>query len=222
MSNQPEPRPDPALDLRVSHEDRDRVVEVLRAAAGDGRLDIDELEERMEKALAAKTFRELQPLTADLPVAGTPQPAPQSVPQPAASSLPGTRIGGAPTSSRSQAILSEAKRTGVWVVPGRYHATTVLGSVDLDLREASFAEREVEIQCNAVLGEIRIQVAEDVTVVDEVSTILGEVKFKARRRPDRQPDPNGPVVRLTGTTFLGSVNVYRLPAGQSRLTMRWK
>ncbi|KPC69602.1 hypothetical protein ADL27_54005, partial [Streptomyces sp. NRRL F-6602] len=62
-SNTPVPRD----QLRVSHEERDAVVERLRDAAGDGRLDIDELEERVGRALTAKTYGELAPLTADLP-----------------------------------------------------------------------------------------------------------------------------------------------------------
>jgi hypothetical protein len=39
--------------LRASHEDRDRVVELLRVAAGDGRLTAEELDERLEVALTA-------------------------------------------------------------------------------------------------------------------------------------------------------------------------
>ena len=38
----------------------------LRAAREDGRLDSDELEERLGKVYAAKTYGELAPLTADL------------------------------------------------------------------------------------------------------------------------------------------------------------
>src|SRR5262250_718213 len=54
--------------LRASHEDRDRVIEVLRVAAGDGRLTADELDERVEVAFSARTYGELAALTSDLPV----------------------------------------------------------------------------------------------------------------------------------------------------------
>ena len=53
--------------LRVSDTDRERVVEELRAHAGDGRLDVDELEERTSAALAAKTLAEVHAVKADLP-----------------------------------------------------------------------------------------------------------------------------------------------------------
>ena len=54
-------------ELRASHEDRDRVVEVLRTAAGDGRLTAEELDQRLDAALTARTYAELAVLTTDLP-----------------------------------------------------------------------------------------------------------------------------------------------------------
>src|SRR5258707_7957238 len=67
----PAPRePVPQGQLRASHQDRDRVVEILRVAAGDGRLSADELDERLEAALTARTFGELAALTTDLPAPG--------------------------------------------------------------------------------------------------------------------------------------------------------
>src|ERR1700759_5093848 len=75
--------------LRVSHEDRDQVAEALRVAAGDGRLTADELDERLERALTARTYDDLRPLLADLPGASatlailtaphTPAPVPDVV-----------------------------------------------------------------------------------------------------------------------------------------------
>jgi uncharacterized protein DUF1707 len=54
-------------ELRASDADRDRALEVLRIAVGDGRLSIAELNERLEAVLSARTLRELATLTADLP-----------------------------------------------------------------------------------------------------------------------------------------------------------
>jgi uncharacterized membrane protein len=53
-------------DLRASDADREAAVERLRAAAVDGRLDGDELEERLSQAYAARTISELVQLTADV------------------------------------------------------------------------------------------------------------------------------------------------------------
>ena len=57
-------------ELRASHEDRDRVVELLRVSAGDGRLTAEELDERLELAMTARTYGELAKLVADLPADG--------------------------------------------------------------------------------------------------------------------------------------------------------
>jgi hypothetical protein len=67
--------------VRTSHVDRDRVVELLRMAAGDGRLTAEELDERLEAALTARTYGELAALTTDLPAIPGSTPGPP-VPEP--------------------------------------------------------------------------------------------------------------------------------------------
>ena len=54
-------------DLRVADRDREGAVEALRAHAAAGRLDLDELGERTEAALTARTGRDLGAVTDDLP-----------------------------------------------------------------------------------------------------------------------------------------------------------
>jgi hypothetical protein len=63
----------PRPDLRASDAERERVVAFLRDQAGEGRLDADELDERVGKAYAAKTVRQLRELIADLPRAPLPR-----------------------------------------------------------------------------------------------------------------------------------------------------
>ena len=53
-------------DLRASDADREAAVERLRAAAMDGRLDADELEDRLAQAYGARWCSELSRLTADV------------------------------------------------------------------------------------------------------------------------------------------------------------
>ena len=52
--------------LRIGHAERDAAVERLRVAAGEGRLTLQELDGRIETALAARTRAELRSLLADL------------------------------------------------------------------------------------------------------------------------------------------------------------
>ena len=60
--------------MRASDADRDEVLDRLRAAHVEGRLDHGELTDRAGTALAARTVGELTALTADLPPAGSPRP----------------------------------------------------------------------------------------------------------------------------------------------------
>lgn len=59
--------------LRASDRDRQEVVGRLCGAVGDGRLQMDEYMERMERAYGAVTLGDLAPLQADLPASGSAQ-----------------------------------------------------------------------------------------------------------------------------------------------------
>lgn len=61
-------------DLRVSDADRERVVEQLKEHTAQGRLNLEELEERTGAAYAATTRRQLRQLTRDLPAAADFEP----------------------------------------------------------------------------------------------------------------------------------------------------
>jgi hypothetical protein len=54
--------------LRTSRADREQVIDVLKAAFTQGRLDQDELDERVSRALASRTYADLAVLTADIPI----------------------------------------------------------------------------------------------------------------------------------------------------------
>jgi hypothetical protein len=60
--------------LRASDADRERAVERLRRAATEGRLLTEELEQRLEAALSARTYAQLDALVADLPGGRLPVP----------------------------------------------------------------------------------------------------------------------------------------------------
>lgn len=207
-----EPRPEPgpvgdALDLRCSDADREAVAEVIRQAAGDGRLTLDELGERLDAAYAARTYRDLVPVVADLPGAAVP-----GVPQLGRS--PGTSVeqrsgnqvvpGGVAASDNAVAIFSETKRTGQWLVPPDYASVAVFGSVELDLREASMASNQVQIQANAIFGEVTVIVGEGVTVSTVGTPVLGEYEG-----PRETPVAGKPHVVLNGIALFGSVDVKR-------------
>ncbi|MEV0646571.1 DUF1707 domain-containing protein [Phytomonospora sp. NPDC050363] len=53
--------------MRASNADREQVVERLRTALNEGRLNLDEFDERVSQAYGAQTYADLKPLLSDLP-----------------------------------------------------------------------------------------------------------------------------------------------------------
>src|ERR1700750_1184650 len=148
MSDSPDNRP----DLRISDIDRDQAAEVLREAHAQGRITVDELDERLTSVYNAKTFADLVPVTRDLPA--TQGAAPAATPA-------SRRMGGGPGFKLSLAIVGGASRDGQWVVPPEYTAVATLGGIKLDMRDASFAEAETVIKAVAVMAGREITVPED-------------------------------------------------------------
>ncbi|NEE00233.1 DUF1707 SHOCT-like domain-containing protein [Phytoactinopolyspora halotolerans] len=56
-------------DMRAGDSDRERVAEILQEAHGEGRLGQDELLDRIEAAYSARTYRDLDRVIEDLPIA---------------------------------------------------------------------------------------------------------------------------------------------------------
>jgi hypothetical protein len=209
MSQPPVPgNPDPS-QLRVSDEDRHRVAEVLREAAGEGRISMDELDQRLEATYAAKTYGDLVPITVDLPASrsGASVPAVPPVQSPARREVPRASDG----HESSLAIMSTTKRLGAWVMPPRHTASSLMGEVRLDLRQATFAARESVIIANAVMGSVKIVVDAYTRVIVDGTAIMGEFGQKPDVATAELGD-DSPVVRIKGFALMGEVSVVRWPA----------
>ena len=74
--------------LRASDADREHTADLLRHAMGEGRLTMEELDERLDLAYAARTQAELDTLTRDVVVAGTPRASGRGCPSRAAPAGP--------------------------------------------------------------------------------------------------------------------------------------
>jgi uncharacterized protein DUF1707 len=191
--------------MRVSDADRDRVADVLREATGQGRLTFDELEERIGRTYAAKTYADLDEITRDLPVTAS---ASHPVPAPAAGRFPPARMGGEPRNRLALAVMSGARRAGRWVVPRRFTAVAVMGGVELDLRHARFSEPEVTIQAYALMGGVSIVTGDDIEVDVSGVALMGGFDHHACG----SGLPGAPRVRVVGFALMGGVDVQRKPA----------
>jgi hypothetical protein len=168
----PAPPADPVSpgQLRASHQDRDRVVEILRVAAGDGRLTSEELDSRLEAALTARTFSELAALTTDLPAAG--YAATAAVPEPK-------------DVIRLDCQSGSAKRDGRWVVPQRIEVRVTSGAVKLDFTEAIIAQPLLKIDAEVRSGSLLLVTKPGIQVdADNVEVRSGEVKVRNPWGPD--------------------------------------
>jgi hypothetical protein len=201
VSNLPEPTSQ--RHLRVSDADREQAAEVLRIAAGDGRLTLDELDERLAAAYAAKTYADLESVTSDLPGPGVFAPA-----VPVSGGFPAGRIGGTPGMSFAIAIMSGARRVGHWVVPRRFTCFALMGGIELDLRYAQFSEREITIQAFTLMGGVSIIVPDDIDVDVSGIGFMGGFDHQA----SGAGLPGAPRVKVIGFAMMGGVEVRRKPA----------
>jgi hypothetical protein len=187
--------------LRISDADRHQVADVLREAAGEGRLDLDELDERLEATYAARTYADLVPITLDLPA----QPTASVPARTAASAVPAV----APD-EKHLAIMSGLERKGVWTVPQRLTVNCFMGGAELDFRHAQFSAPEVVLTVNAIMGGAEIKVNPRTHVIMEGTGIMGGYSGPSgRTAPELGAD--SPVVRIRGFALMGGVSVSRRP-----------
>jgi hypothetical protein len=178
-------------DLRASDAERERTIDVLRDAAGEGRLTFEELADRIESAGGARTRGQLEELTRDLPAAGT---GARVAPMPAGELV---------VPARQASVFGDVRRSGAWIVPPRSRWQSTFGDVVLDLREARVGATEVRVEASSVFGDIDLLVPEGIVVEVRTSTIFGSVHQEAG---DVAP-PGAPRVILTGWTIFGDVHV---------------
>jgi len=153
-------------ELRASHEDRDRVVEMLRVSAGDGRLTADELDERLEQAMTARTYGELARLVADLPAAGP--------------------VTSAATTARAKDVVridtrsGHVKRVERWVVPQRMEVKVTSGHVLLDFTQAVITQPTLALDVDVRSGAVKLMTRPGIVVdTDDVTIRSGGVKVTA-------------------------------------------
>ncbi|WOT38261.1 DUF1707 SHOCT-like domain-containing protein [Streptomyces coeruleorubidus] len=173
-----------ALEMRASHADRDRIVDVLRVAAGDGRLTLEELDERLEAALSARTVGELAVLTVDLPEVVDETPEAQEV-------------------VRIEQEGSSTRRGDGWVVPRCLEIRSAWGEVTLDFTDAVITRDTLHIDLDMRAGALKLLTRPGV-VVDTGALVTNYSQIKARGAAD------APVVlrvRITGEINYGQIVV---------------
>lgn len=143
---------------RISDADRDQAAERLRLAAGHGRLDIPELERRLDALHAAHTYGEVEKLVNDLPYDVT-----------------GDAVAYGETMEIRQTGMHIVRR-GRWEVPRRLVVTGKFGATRLDFSQALIGHREVEVVLDTTWTAIRIIVPKGASVdISELTMSVGSL-----------------------------------------------
>lgn len=193
---------DPARTFRIGHKERDEAIELLREAAGDGRITVDELDERMEKVQAAKFPVDLDEVLSDL-----------TAELPSDRFRPASAI--APIGARTQAIQGQDRfdplvikagwesevRRGRWAAPPYIRCEPSMSNIELNFLEVDTDLQAIEIEIVAGMGSVTIVIPEDWAVdVNHLSKTWGSVKSVV----NAVPTGRNPLVRVGGSVGMGS------------------
>lgn len=176
---------------RAADTDRIQIAQLLAFAAEQGRLQLNDYEDRLTRAYAAQTYEELDRLRADLPGApvnlrrgGKPNPAPSTL---------------------LLALLSGFERRGRWNVPKKLTTFALWGNGVVDLRYADFTSTEVDIHAMSIMGATRILLPPEVNVEIDGRGVMGNFD----RSVLGQGTPGAPTVRIHGFSLWGGVGIIR-------------
>ncbi|MGA2924828.1 MAG: DUF1707 domain-containing protein [Solirubrobacteraceae bacterium] len=197
--------PSGQVELRASDAERELAVDALRTAAADGRLNVEELEDRLRSAYTVVTRRELESLIADVtvrPLDGL------RVGMPAA---PGARVvtsADAPGTRWLISIMSGNDRRGRWRIAPRCTVVNVMGGSDLDLSDAELSDRVTQLNVYSVMGGGEVWVPEGVDVHVSKFALMGGNDVHLG---DHLPPPGAPVLRVRLVSIMGGCSVRRGP-----------
>jgi hypothetical protein len=217
-------------EMRASDADRDRVVDLLRAAMSDGRLTAAEFEERVGTALSSRTFGDLAAVTADLvpgPVPGpglgsAPALGPAPAPAPGLGPGEGFRLGPgfgavpAPVPvgevSRIDQRGGSVRRTGRWVVPRRLELRPSWCDVTLDFTDAVIRHDTLLIDMRMRGGSLALVIGPGMLVdADSLTAHFTDIELSTNVGPEA---PIILQVRLAGRVRYGWIGTRRTPPSE--------
>ncbi|MFE7528913.1 DUF1707 domain-containing protein [Kitasatospora sp. NPDC057542] len=177
--------PQNQTEPRAGDADREAVAERLREAAGEGRINLGELTERLDLTYAARTYRELDALVSDLGA------------RPSAGNESGDVLVLKPK-------LGNIRQSGRWTVPRRIVAECRMMHIEIDFTEAVCPHREVTVEAACGAGHIRLITPAGWGVrVDGASTNTGHIVNKAAE----VAEPGAPTLTVIGHPRSGLIKI---------------
>ena len=185
--------------MRASDADRDRAIADLREHTAAGRLTLEEFSERVDRAVAAKTFAELEEIGSDLP-----------------SALPAARAQRRPK-RLTVVAFGRTQRTGRWRLAQRGWGVVLFSDLDLDLRQAELSGPVASLTVLVIFGNVDLYVPESVEV-----DLDGLAAFGHRREwgRDLPPHPATPLLTVRVLSLFGTADLWRVPPSWVGRTFR--
>ena len=183
--------------MRAADADRAMVADLLGAAYAEGRLTREEHDSRLSAAMAARTFDDLTPLTADL----VPSPNPgRTVGAFSSPSVPVDRANASAEAETTFAVFAGMTRRGAWRARRRISNLTLFGGSEFDFREATFESDVCEVTVYCAFGGVELRVPPGVNVRNETVAIFGGTEVKRIT-----PQPGAPTIVLKGMVLFGGI-----------------
>lgn len=121
------------------------------------------------------------------------------------------------------AFMSTQVRAGDWILPRLFRAVSFWGDVTVDLTSARFGDGRSQIEVVAIMASITVLVPPDVRVECDGDAIVGSFDLQGQKWST--PAPGAPTIHITGTAYLGSVEVKvvnpNAPSWLKTLRARW-
>ncbi|MCX4728943.1 DUF1707 domain-containing protein [Streptomyces sp. NPDC090052] len=168
------------LTSLISDGDRDAAVERLQEAFSEGHLSSEEMDERLQTALTARTQGDLVPALAALP------------------------SGAADSTVEIEAVGGRIERGRGWRVPRTLRVESAFGKVELDLSRAVIEYPVVDIELRLGSGRARIVLPHDATV--DYEGLRADWKQPVHRAP-RRAATGGPHIRISGAMGYGRLKI---------------
>jgi hypothetical protein len=178
------------VELRVSDAEREASVARLREACAEGRLTLQELSERVERAYAARTHADLEQIARDLPAAET---------RPSRKRRRRFLIG----------VFSEPELRGRWRARRRLFTLALFGGIDVDLRSAELGSGTLTIVALTLFGGSDVYVPQGVEVDVGGIAVFGH---NSVRGEEGELHPTSPFVRVVALTLFGGTDIRHVPA----------
>lgn len=194
MTEEPTPNTDPIDDA-----DRLTAIARLRDLLSTGELAVEPFSAALDRVLGAESHAALESAMAPLPSIVRLTPASRRLAHPLV----------------INAGINSLELGAGWQLAADTSVTTVTGRCRLDLTQATWDTREVDLRLESSTGEIEVIVPEGVSV--QLVSVRGRVTLN----PLAPPLPGGPLLRVTASATMGRIRIHSpIPARRRGLRRR--